>query len=344
MDAELFCLTEHVESAGRLLRQLNTVVDPTITLKVLDAETASWPEREEIGRRYTKLLHASIPPERKLGVEAVTGLELFGNRVYLRFYWPMLVEGWYWYPGVDGLVRGLYWSVYERQFHARGRGLELFLPALALRDRMVMVPRGQNETLEDMGTPEPDRPPLQRGVLEADFGDPADVERALTTIGQELRRELRKELVAYRSFHPSDDLDLDAVSAHLGVNPMLLRRAVDEEADARALVERQLVCTLAPATVVRDVQTRIALRVENSSTVGLGRTRVQVRGPSSGLEVNPERLEMDLPAGGTASADLSVAATRVGEFVVEVVFLDAETGRARDLVPAQQLWLTSVAP
>lgn len=343
MDAELFCLTEHVELAGSLLRQLNTLVDPTIALKVHDIGTAASDERHEIARRYTKLLHASIPPERELRIEAVTGLELFGNRIYLRVYWPMLVSGWYSYPGVDELVWGMYWGIYEQHFHARGRGLELFLPALALRDRMVVVPRDQNEALEGMGRNEPAPPPLQRGVIEVDFAASAETERAFERIGRELRSELRRELAAYRSFHPSEPLDLDAVSAHFGVPPALLQRAVRENADTRQQVHRQLRCTLNPTVVVRDLQTRITLQIENPSTVDLGRLRVQLRGPRTGLEVNPEQLEVELPAGATARADLSVAATREGEFALEVLFLDPVVDVPRDLLPVQQLWLTSVA-
>jgi hypothetical protein len=343
MDAELFCLNSSIDTAGLLLRSLNDFVDPTISLKVLNADTEAFTEREEIGRRYTKLLYASIPPDRELNIEAVTRIELFGNRIYVRIYWPMLVEGYYSYPGVSELVRGMYWSHYERQFHAQGRGLEQFLPALAIRDRMVLVPKGQNETLESMGPNEPIRPPLQRGVIEVDFEDPTELRRAFTAIGKELREELRNELRAYQSFHLSEQSDFDTVSARLGVPPSLLRRAIREQSDAKELIYKQLRCTVEPTTIVKDVQTRLSLRIDNPSELNLGKLRVQVRGPSNGMEVNPERVNVNLDARASVSADFSVAATREGEFVLEVLFLDVDVDVPRDMLPMQQLWITSVA-
>jgi hypothetical protein len=342
MDAEFFCLNAHVEVAGQLVRNLTRYVDPSIALKVQNIDTG-YPDRSEIGQRYTKLLHASIPPERELDIQAVTGIELFGFRIYLRIYWPMLVEGYYSYPGVSELVSGPHWISYERQFHGGGRGLERFLPALAIRDRMVLVPKGQNETLDAMGAKVPVPPPLERAVIEVDFNDPAELERAFVTIGTELRRELRHELLAYQSYHLSDESEFDTVSALLGVPPSLLRHALREESDARELIYRQLRCILDPATVVKDVQTRLSLRIDNPSDIDLGRLRVQVRGPSSGLEVNPQRADVELTAGGSAHVDYSVAATRVGEFVIEVLFLDADVDTPREMLPVQQLWITSVA-
>jgi hypothetical protein len=77
--------------------------------------------------------------------------------------------------------------------------------------------------------------------------------------------------------------------------------------------------------------------------VDLGRLRVQLRAPSSGLEIAPERVEEELPANSGLSADFSVAATREGEFVLELLFLNADVDAARDMLPMQQLWMTSVA-
>lgn len=340
MDAEFFCLSSQMDSVGQLVRYLGRFVDPTIALHVMNADASDWNERAQLGRRYTELLHGSIPPERELGIEMNTSLELFGSRVYLRIFWPMLVEGYYWYPGADELVKGLYRTFYNRYFDGRD-GLSLFLPALAIRDRMVLVPSGQNETLESMGPNEPAPPPLQRGVIEVDFQNPKELERAFATIGKELRRELRQELQAYQSFQLSDQVDFDAVSAHLGVPPSLLRHAIREEHKARELIYNQLRCTAEPAAVVKNVQTRVSLRIDNPSDVDLGQLRVQLRGPSSGIEINPERVNIRLPAQASVRADFSVASTRVGEFALEVLFLDAEVNAPLDLLPVQQLWITS---
>jgi hypothetical protein len=255
----------------------------------------------------------------------------------------MLVEGYYQNPGTGELVLGIYRTIYEQQFHAYDGALNLFLPALAIRDRMVLVPRGQNERLESMGSNEPPRAPLQRAVIEVDFEDPLELEQAFVTIGKELRRELRRELLAYQSFHLSDESDLATVSAHLGVTPSLLRHALHEESDARELIYKQLRCTLESSTIVKDVQTRLSLRINNPSAVDLGELRVQVRGPSSGLEVSPPRVSVRLPAEASVCADFSVAATREGEFVLEVLFLDIDADVPRDMLPVQQLWITSVA-
>jgi hypothetical protein len=341
MDAEFYCRNVHLSAAGELVRSLTKLVDPTIALKVMNLDTASSVDRMEAGRRYTKLLHASIPPERELGIEAVTGLELFGSRVYIRIYWPMLVEGDYSYPGENRVVRRLYWTTYERNFH-KGMGLEQFLPALALRERMVLVPKGQNATLAGMGPNEPPRPPLQRGVLEVDFDDPAEMEQAFLVVGKELRRELRHELLAYQSFQQSDRPDIDTASAYLGVSPSLLTRALREESDSRERIYKQLRCKLEPTTIVKDRQTRMTLWIDNPSGIDLGELRVQVRGPRSGLEVNPERANIHLPAEASSRTDFSLAATREGDFVLEVLFLDLDAEVPREMLPVQQLWITSI--
>jgi len=340
MDAEFFCLPDDMEVVGQLVRYLGRLVDPTISLKVQDIEANDYSGQYRTGSRYIQLLHGSIPPERQLGIEVNTSIALFGSRIYLRVYWPMLVQGYYWGP--LGLSEGLYRTIDYRHFD-RLHGLGLFLPALAIRDRMVLVPKGQNKELESMGPNEPPPPPLERGVIEVDFRNPAEVEQAFVRIGEELRRELRQELAAYQSFHLSDEVDFDAVSAHLGVPPSLLRHAIREESSARELIYNQLRCTAEPATVVTDVQTRMSLRIDNPSEIDLGRLRVQVRGPRSGLEINPERVSVELPAGASVRADFSVVATRAGEFAIEVLFLDADADAARDMLPVQQLWITSVA-
>jgi hypothetical protein len=343
MDAEFYCLNEHVDAASQLLRYIDEYVDPTIALKIMNTDQQAWQQRKEVALRYTKLLHASIPPERELGIEADTETELFASRIYMRVYWPMLVQGYYWHPGVSDLVWGTYHSTYERQFHAWDKSLAQFLPALAIRDRMVLVPEGQNATLESMGVPDPARAPLERGVIEVDFADSDGLEDAFRSVGQELRRELRRELLAYQSFQLGDEIDFTTVAAHLGVPPSLLRHAIREQADAKELIYRQLRTSLEPTVVVKDIQTRLSLVVDNPSTVDLGHLRVQLRGPSTGLDVNPDRVEVAIPAASTVRVDYSVAATREGEFALEVLFLDADADQPRDMLPTRQLWLTSVA-
>jgi hypothetical protein len=342
VNAEFFCLNSHLDAAGSLVRYLRQWVDPTVALRVLNFDT-EWPTRDEIGRRYTELLHASVKPERQLGIEAVTRLELFSNRVYVRLYWPMRVEGYYWYPGMSEPAFGPYVTEFEQQFHGGGRGLEQFLPALAVRDRMVLVPLGQNAILEGAGASEPAPLPLQRGVIETDFTSAAATEQAFKIVGKELRKELRNELSAYQSFQQSDRLDLDAVSAFLGVSPDLLRHALREESQAQELILRRLRCVVEPPTIVQDVQTRVSLVIDNPSSVDLGELLVHLRGPTTGIEISPEWVPVLLSPESRSSTDFSIVASRVGEFVLEVLFVDAEADEQRDLLPAQQVWITSVS-
>jgi hypothetical protein len=341
MDAEFYCVNAHLDSVGHLLRSLNKFVDPTIAVKVMNFDPEGRTARRDLGQRYTQLLYATIPPERELSIEAVGSMELFGNRIYLRIYWPMLTEQYGWDSNVGQYVRNLRLTTSYRQFHAGMHGLELFLPALAIRDRMVLVPKGQNKTLEGMGSNDPTQPVLQRSVIEVDFADASDIERACIQVGEELRKELRYELAAYHSYNLSDQSDFDTVSALLGVPPSLLRRAIREEADARELIYNQLSCTVEPTTIVADVQTRITIVVDNPSGVELGDLRMQVRGPSSGLAINPERVALRLGANSSARADFSVVAGREGEFVLETIFLDPDFDAPRDMMPAQQIWITS---
>jgi hypothetical protein len=342
MDAEFFCLPEDMDVVGQLVRNLGRFVDPVIALKVMNAGAMDLSEAAQVANRYAGLLHGSIPPEREIDIEVNATLRLFGSRVYLRLWWPMLVEGYYYYPGLSEPVEGPHRTRDYRYFDQL-HGLGLFLPALAIRDRMVLVPKGQNEALESTGTNDPAPPPLQRGVIEVDFRNPAEVEQAFVTIGSELRRELRQELLAYQSFRLADEADFDVASAHLGVPPSLLQHAIREESVARELIYNQLRCTAEPATVVKGVQTRVSLRIDNPSEIDLGQLRVQVRGAMSGMEINPQRVSIRLPAQSSVRADFSMVVKRPGDFVLEVLFLDPVAEAARDMLPMQQLWITSVA-
>ena len=87
----------------------------------------------------------------------------------------------------------------------------------------------------------------------------------------------------------------------------------------------------------------MSLQIDNPSEIDLGQLRVQVRGPSSGIEVSPERAQIQLPAHASVRVDFSVASTREGEFVLEVLFLDADADAPGEMLPMQHLWITSVA-
>src|SRR6185369_14975419 len=139
-----------VPSKRALLQELfEKSLFPGVT--VMREEFPPDPGGRDQGWRYLKLLQAAIPPEQGISL----GLDEFSYsiyRIYIKAYFSM--SGSYF-----GNTRGF-----------SGSDLLQFFPAVAVHDRMVLVPLGLRRSLVRSNEEFPAFPALKAGgVLELDF-------------------------------------------------------------------------------------------------------------------------------------------------------------------------------
>src|SRR5262245_66046588 len=99
MDADFFYVDTPSIPPARLLAMIAAHVDPSIAMLQHDAKTRNYKERATIGSRYAQLLQASIPPDHSLSLEVNTDVDMFGGRIYIRIYWPILIQEYWQYEG-----------------------------------------------------------------------------------------------------------------------------------------------------------------------------------------------------------------------------------------------------
>jgi hypothetical protein len=316
MEAEIFCLSRDLAAASVLRELLTTHIDKSITLTVHNIEEGTALERAPMARRYTQLLQATIPPDSGISV-SVTAMDWFMNRVYMGIYWPMSVAGsWAEVAGTSVFFES--YTVW-RSIHCQARpdhGSELFFPALALRDRMVLVPTGQDVLLTQAGLTPADVAGglLPRDVLEVNFHDRNAVENAVTALSQRLVAETRREIMGYLAVHPGATIDVAALSAELGVGPALFARSMKEEAS----VYETLSFELTERRFVPGDWTRTSLLVRNNSATPIPRVRVKISGPA---DIEPREILIEIPPDTEVVHDVSVRAFDPGEFPLSITVL-----------------------
>jgi hypothetical protein len=339
MDADFFYLGTPSITPARLLAMIATHVDPSIALRRWDANTKDYRERAAIGTRYAQLLQASIPPEHSMSLDVVTDMDLFGGRIYIRVYWPILIQEYWQYEGDVPVIYGGYSMQMHASFFMHNQGLAPFFPALAIRDRMVIVPKGQNRvlkgSLEDQGALAKLRP----DVAEADFSDEAKLDQAVAAVGHGLRTELRHELRAYGSFRKPGAWDLADAATHLGVTLSFLQRALQQEAPKATRLYEQLSCEFSSTEVTAGRWNKVMLKIRNDSDVDLAELTAQVIGPA---EVLPSRIPAAVKARSSTEVPIAVKPSDPGAFPLEIAFLLPEDQVLADLLPRHQIWLESV--
>src|SRR4051794_6825737 len=307
MEVELYCLTRDVDRAAYVENLLRRAVDESLVLAVRDLQYGSTFERDPIAVRYAQLLQATIPPEKGLYL-SVSTMDFYRDRIYLGIYWPIYVRG-YWseIAGTSVFFEG--YSLSRRvtcypTFGAEGavperRGLELFFPALAVRGRMVLVPKGQAELLDQIGLPPMGlSQDLPRDVVEVDFYDDAELREAAERVGHSLLAEVAHDLQSHVRQFPSETLDVAEVAAKLEVTPAILQHVIAEDI---VPLYGQITCELEEDEFALGRWTKTRLRVHNASESALEQVLVTVSGP---VEVRPSSVRVDVPPRAEASAEI----------------------------------------
>jgi len=267
-----------------------------------------------MAQRYVKLLQASIRPEKGFQLN-LTVLEHFGYRFYLYIY-------------------------YAFAYYAAKRieGLGDLLPAVAVRNRMALVPTGLGKKLErdwNEQLASPFKPLEMGGAAEVSFRDPASVEQALAQVAETTREDLLQEIRSWASFRTAGNIDLEEVSRELGVDLGYLRHLFESHGVERAF-HSQLTCALEPRKITFGRWTKVILSVRNDSDVTLSELVVKISGP---VEIRPTRLQLDVPARSTQTAPVALKPSDRGEFPLEVVLALPDEQVFSPWLPVQHLWI-----
>lgn len=322
MDVEFFCLNQH-ESLGETIRRLiATRLDTNVNMKVSNIDSAGK-RLGLVGGHYARLLAASTLPEQGLSIE-VKAYDWRGRVPYVNIYWWIYVCG--------------YTFLIGKQYFEEG-GFKHFFPAVAFRDRMILVPKGQNETLQELGRsspqlPGPEVPGHPRDIIEVDFENAAELDDAVSTLALELRQEIDHEIHAYRTLHPATELEQIAQS--LGFDIGFVSRLLREVAVGQADLYRNLGFNLSTNTIKFGEWNRLNLVITNKSESEIPRAVVICSGPA---EIRPTRIEVNVRALCNTEVDLAIKAEEPGEFPLEFKLVPIGDDLLEQWLPIYNVWV-----
>jgi hypothetical protein len=331
MDAQFFCLDRH-ESYGETIQGLLAAsLESSVSMQVHNIDSARHlGGLTSFGELYARLLVASTPPQQRLSVEVKT-YDWLGQSPYVRIYW------------LAHSNRPPYTWTVDVPFFEQG-GFAFFFPALAIRGRMVFVPKGQNDVLQRLGgtsplTPWAETSPYHRDVVEVDFEDQADIESAVHSLAERLCQEVDRDVEAYRILHPK--AKLADIARSLEVDIGLLERRL-QEAAGRAGAYSHLSLDLSTDTVSFGRWNRVELRISNQSTSEISNILIFVSpGP---VDILPKQIGVDLAALSVTAVPLSIKPQEPGEFPLEFKLVLSSDELLERWLPSYPIWLKVAMP
>lgn len=213
--------------------------------------------------------------------------------------------------------------------------MEFALPAVAIMDRMVMVPQGMDQELQDpLQFPWFFRPLDLQGVLLVDFSDEDSVREATRKVGLSLKSEIARLCTRHMLTRKLPNPDFVELSRLLAVDERYLEQH-------RSLFVKPPTVRLHPritsGATRRDRRSRVSLEIHNDSEVTVERLCVQVEAPSDARNTLVKRF-LDLAAGERATISFELTPRATPFCPLEVSFLPSEASHGLDLVPVT-LWL-----
>jgi hypothetical protein len=262
--------------------------------------------------RYVQLLLASLSPDRELVLGA--------KEVSYGFY--------------------IYSSYFGQNRAFQAEGARVLFPAVAVNDRMVLVPEKLVQALTASEGIPLFKPLEWGGLLDIDFNQAEQLDQGAQKVGEALRIEAAQMVHKFAAFHPQTSFDLNEVAKALGFDQAFLGDALKHQAESHTFYG-QLTCSLSRRDFAMNRWTRATLTIANASEVGLTKLIVDIRGP---VRIRPERMETDVPALGTSEIDIAIQPQEEGEFPLEVVLTLPDDRALRDWLPITHLWLTTDRP
>jgi len=324
MNAEIYYLDErpgYQQSSppyglAELIEELQTQIYPGLNVTLRPITLQGEREAAELGRQYVKLLQASIRPDKGFKLD-ITVLEHSGYRFYIYVYYAF---------------------AYNANKKFQQDKLRVFFPAVAVRDRMALVPAGLGKELEQNWNEQltsPFKPLAIGGPAEVSFGDPPAVKAAIAQVAQTTRDVLLREIRAYASHHNLADIDLPTMARDMDIDIGYLQHLFAAGGIQHAF-HNQLKCEIAPGKIVFDRWTKMTLSVRNDSDLSLSQLEAKVSGQ---VEIRPARLRLDVPAHSTGSVQFSLKPIDRGDLLLEVVLALPDEQVFSSWLPVQHLWL-----
>ncbi len=331
MDAQFFCLDRH-ESYGETIRgMLAASLESSVAMQLHNIDSARHAAGlTSLGALYARLLVASTPPSQRLAVEVKT-YDWLSQSPYVRIYWPVYSH------------RSPYIWTIDVPFFEEG-GFAFFFPALAVRGRMVLVPKGQNDQLRRLGGASPLTPwagpsEYRRDVIEVDFENRAEIESAVRSLAGKLCQEVDRDVEAYRSLHPK--ANMADIARSLEVDVGFLERRL-QEATTHADAYSHLRLDVSTDTISFGRWNRVELRISNQSAAKISDVSILV---SSGpIDILPKPIKADLAAHSVTAVPLSIKPQEPGEFPLEFKLVLSGDELLERWLPTYPIWLTVEVP
>jgi hypothetical protein len=313
MKAEIYYLEEQEGLIAGVAEDLRAQLYPALAV---EPHLIAFSDRREIvdlGRRYVKLLQASIRPETGLQL-GIKELDHYGYRFYIYVYHAFAYSA-------SGPIQ-----------------LQAFFPAIAVRNRMALVPAGLGKMLQ-WGSSETLGAVLKSfemgGAAEVSFADRPALKEALAQVAQTTRADLRQEIRAYTSHRNPADVDPLTLARDMDVDIDFLRQ-LGAGGVEQALYD-QLTCEISPEEIAFDRWTKMTLSVRNDSDVSFSQLEAKISGE---VRIQPARIRLDVPARSTGSVQFALKPIDRGELLLGVVLLPPDEQVFSSWLPEKPLWLT----
>jgi hypothetical protein len=316
MKTEIFYHEGQDFEVRKIREALSFGFPPTLEV-VLRQITGTGQEYDEIktkhynATRYVQLLLASILPGTAL---EVTGIFAYGFYIYSTYY--------------------------GRQINFQGDDIKKLFPAVAINDRMMLVPGRLGMTIGGADF----RQIEEGGVIGVEFGalekpdGLGQLKEAVIKVKDMLCSEAVHAMRNYFSYHKEEPVDLEKVAPRFGFDPAFVTWALQEEA-ARTTFYGHLSCDCEPTQLPIGQWTRVKITIRNDSGIGLSGLSVQVRGP---VRSEPSRIETDVPPNGSARVDVALNAAEPGEFPLEIMFALRADRALEKWLPLHHPWFSAI--
>jgi hypothetical protein len=317
MDAEIYYLSGQEYLLPALQDSLRRRVYSGMTFIPRRIEMSGYSSVfAEVARQYVKLLQASVPPAEGLNFH-VNEMEHYGYRFYIEVYYTI-------------------YNYYQKFVPSP----DCFFPAVAIRERMALVPTSLRERLaSSLEAITPFKPFEAGGLIEVDFADELGLDEAVARIGERIQKDLLEEVRAYATYQNYEGLSIGRISTDLSVDPGLVRQVLEVEAvEARGL--QSVACHIDREDLPLGVWTKVQLTVDNPLDTPLTDLIVEVSGP---VEILPSPIRISIPARQSAGVRVSIKPTNMGEFPLELVLTRSGdrvlADLLADLLPVHHVWL-----
>ena len=300
----------------------------------LESQKDSCDEIESLLRRYVfegiQVQRLSISDDYKEESESLEGIHCHWYLNLLKASmikvddFTIVVEdgqGNWWYWGSEGYGYGGHLNGAKFLKILRDSMSSVF-PAVAIMDRMVMVPQGIHEAFDKSREFSWFLKPLELGgVLLVDFQNPESVLDGARQIGMRLKEEIGKLCARHMLARKIPRRDFDDLATLLNVNKKYLEQHQEEIFVSAVKLTPRIVSGPAPL----ESSSRVILEIQNESKNVLERVHVRVRAPFGVLKAPVvETLDFHVGEAGTRRIQFEVVPKASPYCPLEVFFALSE--------------------